>query len=125
VTTEDLLQRARAYGPVHVALFEKHPQLVQAGNTPFGRLTVDDYVRMEREVKEKRAAVDSALVGLRALDQLDLFELARKKLLNDAQLRELLGQVAQLVPLVYWTTLFESFLKAGAAHAHSAGAKEA
>jgi glycosyltransferase involved in cell wall biosynthesis/2-polyprenyl-3-methyl-5-hydroxy-6-metoxy-1,4-benzoquinol methylase len=125
VSTEDLLRRARTYGPVHVALFEKHPQLVQNGNTPFGKLTADDYARMELEVKEKRAAVDSALAGLRALDQLDLFELARKKLLDDAQLRELLGQVAQLVPIVYWTTLFESFLQAGAAHAHSAGAKQA
>jgi len=124
VTTEDLLRRARTYGPVHVALFEKHPQLVQGGNTPFGELTSDDYTRMEREVKDKRGAVESALAGLRALDQLDLFELARKKLLDDAQLRELLGQVAQLVPIVYWTTLFESFLQAGAAHAHSTGPKQ-
>jgi GT2 family glycosyltransferase/2-polyprenyl-3-methyl-5-hydroxy-6-metoxy-1,4-benzoquinol methylase/glycosyltransferase involved in cell wall biosynthesis len=123
VTTEDLLRRARTYGPVHVALFEKHPQLVQSGNTPFGKLTADDYVRMESEIKDKRAAVESALAGLRALDQLDLFELARKKLLDDAQLRELLGQVAQLVPIVYWTTLFESFLQAGVEHAHSAGVK--
>ena len=125
VTTEDLLRRARTYGPVHVALFEKHPQLVQKGNTPFGKLAANDYVRMEREVTDKRAAVESALAGLRALDQLDLFELSRKKLLNDAQLRELLGQVAQLVPIVYWTTLFESFLHAGAEHAHAAGAKRA
>jgi GT2 family glycosyltransferase/glycosyltransferase involved in cell wall biosynthesis/2-polyprenyl-3-methyl-5-hydroxy-6-metoxy-1,4-benzoquinol methylase len=125
VTTEDLLCRARTYGPVHVALFEKHPQLVQSGNTPFGKLTAEDYVRMEREVEDKRAAVASALAGLRALDQLDLFELIRKKLLNDAQLRGLLGQVAQLVPIVYWTTLFESFLRAGAEHAQSAGGKQA
>jgi len=67
--------------------------------------------------------VEAALTGLRALDQLDLFELARKKLINDEQLRDLLGQVAQLVPIVYWMTLFESFLQAGAAHATSAGAK--
>ena len=124
VTTEDLLRRARTYGPVHVALFEKHPQLVQSGNTPFGKLTTDDYVRMELEVRDKRAAVESALSGLRALDQLDLFELIRKKLLNDEQLRGLLGQVAQLVPIVYWTTLFESFLEAGAEHAHSTGGKQ-
>ena len=121
---EDLLRRARTYGPVHVALFEKHPQLVQSGNTPFGKLTTDDYVRMELEVRDKRAAVESALLGLRALDQLDLFELIRKKLLNDEQLRGLLGQVAQLVPIVYWTTLFESFLEAGAEHAHSTGGKQ-
>ena len=98
---------------------------MQKGNTPFGKLAANDYVRMEREVTDKRAAVESALAGLRALDQLDLFELSRKKLLNDAQLRELLGQVAQLVPIVYWTTLFESFLHAGAEHAHAAGAKRA
>jgi hypothetical protein len=119
LTTEDLLRRARVYGPVHVALFEKHPQLVENNKTPFGRLLPEDYARMEREVTDKRAAVDTALAGLRALDQLDLFELSRKKLLNDAQLRELLTQVAQLVPLVYWTKLFESFLQAGAAHAQA------
>jgi GT2 family glycosyltransferase/glycosyltransferase involved in cell wall biosynthesis len=125
VTTEDLLRRARTYGPVHVALFEKHPKLVQGGKTPFGRLTGDDYARMEREVRNNRAAVESAITGLRALDQLDLFELARKKLLDDAQLQQLLGQVEQLVPIVYWTTLFESFLEAGAARANAAGAEQA
>ena len=124
-TTEDLLRRARTYGPVHVALFEKHPQLVQRGNSPFGRLFPEDYARMERETIDKRAAVDSALAGLRALDQLDLFELARKQLLDDAQLQQLITQVGQLVPLVYWVTLFESFLQAGAAHAHGVGAEQA
>ena len=117
ITTEELLRRAQTYGPVHVTLFEKHPQLVQGGKTPFGKLTAEDYARMEREVSDKREAVDSAVKGLRALDELDLFELGRKKLLTDADLRQLLGQVATLVPMVYWTTLFESFLRAGAAHA--------
>ncbi len=123
ITTEHLLERARTYGPVHVALFEKHPELVQSGKTPFGKLSAEDYARMEREVSDKRVAVESALAGLRALDQLDLFELGRKKLISEGQLRELLGQVAQLVPLVYWTTLFESFLQAGAAHAAAPGAR--
>lgn len=123
-TAEDLLRRARTYGPVHVALFEKHPQLVQRGNSPFGRLSPEDYARMEREIKDKRAAVDSALAGLRALDQLDLFELARKQLLDDAQLQQLINQVGQLVPMVYWITLFESFLQAAAAHAHVGGAEQ-
>lgn len=121
ITTDDLLQRARIYGPAHVALFEKHPELVQSGKTPFGKLSAEDYARMESEVSDKRGAVEAALAGLRSLDQLDLFELGRKKLISDAQLRDLLGQVAQLVPLVYWTTLFESFLQAGAAHAASTG----
>lgn len=122
-TTEDLLRRARTYGPVHVALFEKHPHLVSRGNSPFGTLSPDDYRRMEREIIEKRAAVDAAVAGLRALDQLDLFDLARKKLIDDAQLQHLIDQVGQLVPLVYWVTLFESFLQAGAAHAAASGAK--
>jgi len=120
-TTEDLLRRARTYGAAHVALFEKHPQLVRRGNSPFGALSPDDYRRMERETIDKRAAVDAAVAGLRALDQLDLFELARKKLIDDAQLQQLIDQVGQLVHLVYWVTLFESFLQAGAAHAAASG----
>jgi len=98
--------------------------VVKAGNTPFGKLSAADYARMESEVSDKREAVESAVAGLRALDQIDLFELSRKELLNDAQLRELLAQVAQLVPVVYWTKLFESFLHAGAAHAQLAGAQD-
>ena len=39
--------------------------------------------------------LEVALAGLRALDQLDYFELTRKNLRDAAQLRELLGQVAQ------------------------------
>lgn len=123
ITAEDLLRRARTYGPVHVALFEKHPGLVQGGNTPFGKLAAEDYARMEHEVSDKRETVETAMAGLRALDQLDLVELSRKKMINDAELRKILGQIAQLVPIVYWTTLFESFLEAGAAQAHAGGAE--
>ncbi len=121
ITADDLVRRARTYGRVHVALFEKHPDLVQSGKTPFGKLAPEDYGRMEREVADKRPAVETALAGLRALDQIDLFELARQKLLTDAQLRKLFDQIAQLVPIVYWTTLFQSFLEAGAAQAAAMG----
>lgn len=123
-TADNLVQRAKTYGPIHVALFEKHPHLVRNGNTPFGRLEAQDYARMEREVADKRPAVEAALAGLRALDGVDLFEANKKGVLNRGQLDDLLAQVAQLVPVVYWTTLFESFLEAGAAHAHAAGGKQ-
>jgi GT2 family glycosyltransferase len=113
-TTADLLKRAAVYGPVHVELFRKHPKLLGEGTSPFGKLQPADYRRMETYVAEKQTVVEAALCALEALDNIDLIELQRRGELNDAQLRELLGQVAKLVPLVYWHALFASFLKASA-----------
>src|SRR5262249_8691017 len=111
-TTKDLLRRAAVYGRVHAQLFRKHPCLISDGKTPFGTLSDADFARMHAHVEEKRAAVDAAIVGLQALDQLDLFELAGKGQISDAEFRDLLAKLSQLVPLVYWNRLFASFLAA-------------
>jgi GT2 family glycosyltransferase/glycosyltransferase involved in cell wall biosynthesis len=111
-TTADLLKRAAAYGPVDATLYQRHPELLGRGDSPFGKLLPEDYARMERYVSERRLAVQAAIRALEALDGIDLVELKQQGRLSDGQLNDVLRKVARLVPLVYWHALFENFLRA-------------
>ena len=114
-TTGDLIRRARIYGPASLYLYRKHPELLRVGSSPFGTLREEDFQRMASFVDDKRVAATAAVTALEALDPIDLVELSRRNQLREEDLRELVEKVAQLAPLVYWHSLFESLLAARAA----------
>ena len=109
-TSGDLLRRARQYGSADWLLFQKHPQLLAAGESPFGKLSPDDFQRMEARLTQDAAAVAGATSALEALDRVNLlpfFENAENK---SSPAEELLQKLSQIVPLIYWHALLTSFL---------------
>src|SRR5262249_38497297 len=73
-TTADLIRRARAYGTADWQLFQKHPQLLGNGASPFGSLSEADRLRMLAHVEEHRPAVASGVAALEQLDAIDFRE---------------------------------------------------
>jgi hypothetical protein len=109
-TTADLLRRAELYGKTDWKLFRKHPQLLASGQSPFGKLTQDDFTRLEAHVQEKSAAVAEAVAALEALDKVNFLSLFARQGNQASPAEEVLQKLTQIVPLVYWHTLFKSFL---------------
>jgi len=111
-TAADLIRRAKAYGAADWDLFRKHPRLLGSGEGPFGRLSEEDRARMRAQVDSRRLAVSDAVVALEALDDFDLRLLFRDRVHGPQKIKELVERVGQVVPMVYWHYLFESFLQA-------------
>jgi len=111
-TVADLLSRARQYGAADWFLFQKHPSLLAAGQSPFGSLSPEDFQRIESSVQENAASVAGAVSALEALDRVNLLPFFEKAQDGSSPAEEILKRLSQIVPLVYWHTLFESFLAA-------------
>jgi GT2 family glycosyltransferase/SAM-dependent methyltransferase/glycosyltransferase involved in cell wall biosynthesis len=110
-TSEDLVRRAKAYGAANWDLFQKHPRLLGDGAGPFGSLSAQDENRLQTQVDRCGVAVANGLTALQALDGLDFRSLFADQLNGKDNAEELMRQVGQIVPLVYWHFLFESFLE--------------
>src|SRR5712671_3919411 len=110
-TTDDLIRRAQRYGVADWALFRKHPHLLGAGAGVFGTLSNADEIRMQQIVDSNREAVATGLIALRALDDIDLRAMVHNSTDKGQAAKDAMRQMAQVVPLVYWHHLFETFLQ--------------
>jgi GT2 family glycosyltransferase len=110
-TAADLMRRARSYGRADWRLFQKHPQLLGIGASPFGSLSERDRRRMRAQVEEFGPAVTSGIAALEQLDAIDF----RTVLADPAAAKELIEKVGKIAPMVYWHYLFEAFLEEWAA----------
>jgi O-antigen biosynthesis protein len=111
-TLNDLIRRAQSYGAADWKLFQKHPQLLGDGSGPFGLLHPSDFLRIRGYLDWHRPAVDAALVALHALEDVDMIPLCQKDAQGNTKAEAIMAQLAQIVPIVYWYHLFESFLQA-------------
>ncbi len=93
-------------------LFQKHPQLLGGGESPFGRLAPEDFARIEARIKRDSASVAGAISALEALDRVNLLPFFENAKGERSPADEVLQRLSQIVPLVYWHALFESFLAA-------------
>src|SRR5882724_2173579 len=111
-TTSSLLRRAAQYGAADWLLFQKHPQLLGGGESPFGRLAPEDFARIEARLKRDSSSVAGAISALEALDRVNLLPFFENAKGDRSPADEVLQRLSQIVPLVYWHALFESFLAA-------------
>jgi len=111
-TTSSLLRRAAQYGAADWLLFQKHPQLLGGGESPFGRLAPEDFARIEARIKQDAPSVAGAISALEALDRVNLLPFFENAKGERSPADEVLQRLSQIVPLVYWHALFESFLAA-------------
>jgi GT2 family glycosyltransferase/glycosyltransferase involved in cell wall biosynthesis len=109
--SRDLLRRAQSYGATNWDLFVKHPHLLGVGDGPFGRLAPDDRARIEEEVRRCRGAVANSVKALEALDAFDFRQLFKDQEHGNQNAEDLLRKLNQIVPMVYWHYVFESFLE--------------
>ena len=110
-TSRDLLRRAQNYGSTNWDLFAKHPQLLGVGDGPFGRLAPEDRARIQEEISRCRGAVANSLRALEALDAFDFRQIFKDQEHGSENAEDLLRKLNQIVPMVYWHYLFESFLE--------------
>ena len=112
-TSNDLLRRAQAYGAADWALFQKHPQLLGEGTSPFGMLRPEDFSRLQKQVEANGSAVEVALTALKDLDEMEILPLLEEKSENGRSAADdMMRLLSKTVPLVYWHHLFQSFLAA-------------
>jgi GT2 family glycosyltransferase/glycosyltransferase involved in cell wall biosynthesis/SAM-dependent methyltransferase len=109
-TLQDLLRRARNYGVADWKLFEKHPHLLGDGSSPFGRLEEADFLRIEALLEQKREAVHAGVAALEALQDVEMIPLLYRDAEGKTRAEEILAQLSQVVPMVYWHYLLETFL---------------
>jgi hypothetical protein len=110
-TTADLIRRAQAYGLANWKLFQKHPHLLGSGSGPFGVLSEGDRLRIQKHVGETRLAAASGITALERLDTIDFRTLFRDSHNGPQSAKDLIQKVSEIVPVIYWHCLFETFLQ--------------
>jgi len=109
-TSADLIARAHSYAQANVAILRKRPQLLRENKEPFGCMSAADIERLQALVNGRREAVAQAIEGLQHLDNIDFARLLQGNAAERTHASELLAQLSQLVPMVYWHCLYERFL---------------
>jgi monoamine oxidase len=66
---------------------------------------------MQQVVDSNRPAVTTGLAALRGLDDIDFRAMVHSSKDKGQAAKEAMRQMTQVVPLVYWHHLFETFLK--------------
>jgi hypothetical protein len=88
---------------------EKHRQRPGVGTGPFDRLPKTDFLRREAYWDENRAAVGTGLAALEAFEDVDMIPLGQGDAQGNTAAERIIAPLAQVVPLVCWYHLFNSF----------------
>jgi GT2 family glycosyltransferase len=100
--TDDIVRRARSYGPATLLLFRKHPSLLGDGNGPLGRLDAAWKARTLNVLQNSRRQVEEALAAVRRLDDFDFTTLLRGKLGGVASADGIISLLEKAFTQVYW-----------------------
>jgi glycosyltransferase involved in cell wall biosynthesis len=100
--TDDIVRRARSYGPATLALFRKHPSLLGDGNGPFGRLDAAWKARAVNILQNSRGQVEEALAAVRRLDDLNFSTLLKGKLADVTSADGIISLLEKAITQVYW-----------------------
>lgn len=111
-TVEHLLQRAALYGPVHLKLFRKYPQLVGDGKGLLGRLDAETGSRIRAYLAERERYIPNALEALRQYDHLNFAPLFNIDDGGRPLALRVMDLFATAVPEVYQYHMYRSFLEA-------------
>jgi len=110
--TDDILRRARSYGPATVLLLEKHPSLLGDGTTPFGRLDAAWKARTLEFLRNSRRHVEDALAAAKRLDDFDFSALLSGRIAGGTSSADkIIDLLEKAVTQVYWFYLLEAMIK--------------
>jgi len=100
--TDDIVRRARSYGPATLLLFRKHPSLLGDGKGPLGRLDAAWKARTLNVLQNSRGQVEEALAAVRRLDDFDFSTLLRGKLAGVTSAEGIISLLEKAITQVYW-----------------------
>jgi GT2 family glycosyltransferase len=110
--TDDLVRRARYYGPATSLLLQEHPSLLGDGSGPFGRLDAAWKARTLKFLRDSRKQVEEALAAAKRLDDFEFSALRRGKLSGgNSSADEIISLLEKTVTHIYWFYLLEAMLK--------------
>jgi len=109
---DDIVRRARSYGPATLLLLQTHPSLLGDGSGPFGRLDAAWQARTLKFVRESRRQVEEALAAAKRLDDFEFSPLLRAKLTGrNSSADEIISLLEKTTSYVYWYYLLEAMTK--------------
>ena len=110
--TDDVVRRARSYGPATLLLLQKHPWLLGDGKSPFGRLDAAWKVRTLKFLRDSRKPVEDALAAAKRLDDFDFSALLRGKTsAGKSSAEEIVVLLEKAITQVYWFYLLQAMMK--------------
>ena len=114
MTMDDMVRRARAYGPVYLRLLQKHPTLriTHPGIELAAPLTVADIERVRNTLGAQRGQIDEMVKALKQYDNRD-FEPAFAKLTGEGSAADVIVNLfRQAIPQVHWFHVFDGLCSA-------------
>jgi len=109
--TDDIVRRARSYGPATLLLLQKHPSLLGDGKGPFGRLDAAWKARTLNMLQTSRGQVEDALTAAKRLDNFDFSTQLRGKLaVANSSADEITSLLEKAITHVYWFYLLEAMV---------------
>ena len=122
---DDVVRRARSYGPATLLLAKKYPALLGDGTGPLGTLD-EPWLRKTREfLRNSRNSVEDALAATRRLDDYDFAPLLRAPNSATESLADsIIDLLDKAIPQIHWFYLLEGVVQALAQTETTPGGQE-
>jgi hypothetical protein len=109
---DDIVRRARSYGPATLRLIKKYPNLLGDGSGPLGRLDAAWRARTVDFLRNSRPQVEEALAAARRLEDFDFSTLLRGAVPGGESLADgIVSLLEKAVTQVHWFYLLEAIVK--------------
>lgn len=117
---DDVVARARRYGPAILLLHRLHPRLLGDGRGRLGRLDAASFDAMRRFLDRHRDEVAAAVHALRRYDDLDFLPFFAQPRPDGNAAGQVAALIAAALPTIHWFYVYESLLAAHDATARPA-----
>ena len=110
--TDDIVRRARSYGPATLLLLQKHSWLLGDGKSPFGCLDAAWKARTLKFLRDSRKPVEDALAAAKRLDDFNFSAILRGKTsAGKSSADEIVVLLEKAITQVYWFYLLQAMMK--------------
>lgn len=109
---DDIVRRARSYGPATLRLIKKYPYLLADETGPLGRLDTAWRAKTLDFLRSSRPQVEEALAAARRLEDFDFSTLLRGEVAEGASLADgIVSLLEKAVTQIHWFYLLEAIVK--------------
>jgi Glycosyl transferase family group 2 len=114
MTMDDMVRRAKAYGPVYLRLLQKHPTLKisHPGIELAGPVTTADIERIRETLQSQREQIDEMVKALKQYDNRDFEPAFAKRTADGCAAEMIVNLFRQAIPQVHWFHVFDGLCSA-------------